>query len=165
MRSSTTPGTMVTMNQYHGIMIWLGALLLISVFLTGCVERTIKITSEPPGALVYLNDEEIGRTPCDTSFTFYGTYDVRLVLDGYEPYMGPAEAATPIYQQPGLDLLVETLPIRFRNVINWHFELQKVDVSTAQMVDRAKQLRARMHGETPVPNDNTENTQEESPQK
>jgi len=155
---------MVMMNRNYGAINWQGAMLLIGVFLTGCVERTIRITSEPPGALVYLNDEEIGRTPCDTSFTFYGTYDVRLVLNGYEPYMGPAEAETPIYQQPGLDLLAEMSPMRFRNVINWHFELQKVDVSTAQMVDRAKQLRARMQGETPVANDNTESTQQESPQ-
>lgn len=58
-----------------------------AVSLAGCVERTISITSDPSGALVFLNDEEIGRTPCEASFLHYGTYDVRIVKDGYEPYM------------------------------------------------------------------------------
>jgi hypothetical protein len=49
-----------------------------STGLLGCVERTISITSEPEGALVYLNDEEVGRTPVSVPFTFYGVYDVRL---------------------------------------------------------------------------------------
>ncbi|MFB3120043.1 MAG: PEGA domain-containing protein [Stenotrophomonas maltophilia] len=40
------------------------------------------ITSEPPGALVWLNDREIGRTPVDVDFEFYGRYDVRLHLPG-----------------------------------------------------------------------------------
>ena len=31
--------------------------------LTGCVQRTITVNSDPQGALVYLNDIEIGRTP------------------------------------------------------------------------------------------------------
>lgn len=47
----------------------------------GCVERTITITSEPSGALVHLNDEEVGRTPLTVPFTFYGVYDVRLEMD------------------------------------------------------------------------------------
>lgn len=46
--------------------------------LAGCIERTITVTSKPAGALVYLNDEEIGRTPVTVPFTFYGVYDVRL---------------------------------------------------------------------------------------
>jgi hypothetical protein len=49
-----------------------------SASLLGCVERTISITSEPRGALVYLNDEEVGRTPVSVPFTYYGVYDVRL---------------------------------------------------------------------------------------
>ena len=30
---------------------------------TGCVERTIRVTSEPAGARVWLNDRDIGVTP------------------------------------------------------------------------------------------------------
>ena len=44
----------------------------------GCVERLITVTSQPSGSLVYLNDEEVGRTPVTVPFTFYGVYDVRV---------------------------------------------------------------------------------------
>ncbi len=132
--------------------------------LTGCVERTIKITSEPPGALVYLNDEEVGRTPCRTEFTYYGTYDVRLVLDGYEPYMGPGKMDTPIHQWPVFDLVAEILPTQFSDTVEWHFDLQTVDDDPAAMLDRALQLRSRMHeGESePTPDDDSSSKAAES---
>lgn len=50
--------------------------------ITGCVERLITVRSQPPGSLVYLNDEEVGRTPVTVPFKFYGTYDVRLEHEG-----------------------------------------------------------------------------------
>jgi hypothetical protein len=62
--------------------------------LVGCVERTISITSEPRGALVYLNDEEVGRTPVSVPFTYYGVYDVRLER---EPEWASVEAAAARY--------------------------------------------------------------------
>lgn len=59
--------------------------------LSGCVERLITVKSNPSGAIVFLNDEEIGRTPATVPFRFYGVYDVRLEL---EPrWMPLAEAA------------------------------------------------------------------------
>src|SRR5262249_26230601 len=33
------------------------------VLLAGCIERTVTIRTEPDNALVYLNDEEVGRSP------------------------------------------------------------------------------------------------------
>jgi len=53
------------MNDYNAVMPRLSALILIAclcVLSLGCVERRLMITSEPSGALVYLNDQEIGRT-------------------------------------------------------------------------------------------------------
>jgi len=57
-------------------------LLMGPLAMVGCIERTITITSDPSGALVHLNDEEVGRTPVVVPFTFYGTYTVRLEHDG-----------------------------------------------------------------------------------
>ncbi len=54
--------------------------LLLGV-LCGCVTRTISVTSQPVGALVYLNDEEVGRTPLTVTHRFHGVYDVRLEAD------------------------------------------------------------------------------------
>ena len=52
--------------------------------LTGCVRRTIRITTEPPHALVYLNDQEIGRSAVTTDFIWYGDYDVIVRKEGYK---------------------------------------------------------------------------------
>ena len=63
----------------------LGLLLLFVAAVTGCnrVERNLQVTSNPPGALVYLNGQEAGRTPMNKSFVWYGTYDVQVRKEGY----------------------------------------------------------------------------------
>ena len=46
--------------------------------LGGCVLRSLTVNSEPPGAMVYLDDELIGETPVTTTFTYYGTRKITL---------------------------------------------------------------------------------------
>ncbi len=96
---------------------------LLAALCGGCLERTITITSEPPGALVWLNDAEIGRTPVTTGFMHYGTYDVRLELEGYEPVRTHMDADAPLYEYPPLDLVATALPARISTDIAWHFTL------------------------------------------
>ena len=46
-------------------------IFIAGLFLTaGCVDRKLTINTSPSGALVYLNDEEIGVSPVTTSFNF-----------------------------------------------------------------------------------------------
>ena len=62
------------------------ALLLLaglSLF-SGCVERRYTIRSDPPGATVIVNGEEIGPSPASKSFVYYGDREITLMLDGYE---------------------------------------------------------------------------------
>src|SRR5262245_38992736 len=59
-------------------------LILSAVLLAGCVRRTMTIESDPPGALVYMNNQEVGRTPVTREFIWYGFYDVQLRRDGYK---------------------------------------------------------------------------------
>jgi len=129
----------------------LPALLLLLAALAGpgagCVERTITITSDPPGALVHLNDVEIGRTPCSTRFLHYGTYDLRVTKDGYEPWIGARTARAPLHDLPGPDLVAEVLPLRFENTVTWHVELDPVDAQREGLVDRARDLRADLDPE------------------
>ena len=121
--------------------------------LGGCIERRIRITSEPSGALVHLNDVEIGRTPVEAGFTFHGVYDVRLDLEGYEPVWTSRKAKAPLYEVPLVDLLAEAAPMRFRNHQHWHFDLApaaEVAADTAGfeagLVERANELRGRVPG-------------------
>ncbi|MEO1498872.1 MAG: PEGA domain-containing protein, partial [Planctomycetota bacterium] len=76
-------------------------MLICAVPMAGCLERTITVTSEPPGAIVTLNDVEIGRTPVTTEFTYFGVYDVRVRKDGYEPLVTRRETTTPWWEYPG----------------------------------------------------------------
>ena len=77
-------------------------LVAVALVLGACarVERRITITSEPSGAIVSLNDTEVGRTPVEVDFTYFGVYDVRLRKEGYEPIVTTAEAKAPLHEQP-----------------------------------------------------------------
>jgi len=117
----------------------LGCALLLTQ--TGCIERRIFITSEPPGALVRLNDVEVGRTPVEVDFLHYGDYDVRLEKEGYEPLWTHRRAAPPLYEQPPLDLLTEALPLRAKSHFHWHFTLTPAQDDPDAVVERARALQ------------------------
>lgn len=116
-----------------------GALLVSS----GCVRRTVEITSEPSGSLVLLNDREIGRTPLTAEILFYGTYDVQLRLEGHEPINGFAEAKAPAWDWIGPDLVAELIPVDFTSRNAWHFTLVPIDVDPAAVLLRARGLQSR----------------------
>lgn len=121
----------------------LAALLAVAVLGSGCIQRTITVTSDPPDALVYLNDEEVGRTPVTVPFTFYGKYDVRLEREGYESLHTATEAEAPWWEAPGPDLVAEAMPGDNDVELEWHYELQpREEVDPEQLLDHAKQLRA-----------------------
>ncbi|MEM7622614.1 MAG: PEGA domain-containing protein [Planctomycetota bacterium] len=109
------------------------------------MRRGLLITSDPPGALVHLNDVELGPTPVRTGFKYYGVYDVRLSLDGYEPLWTPREAKSPWYETPGIDAAALVLPIDLNNEIAWNFVLTPVtpadDPARASLIGRANELR------------------------
>ncbi len=133
------------------------ALILMCLCLpaVGCVQRTISVTSQPAGALVYLNDEEVGRTPLRVPFLHYGTYDVRLEAQGYEPLWTTAQAKAPWWEYPGPDLIAEAVP-NGRSQIDWHFEMTPQtpaeEVDTATLRSHATQMRAlTTQPQTPPP--------------
>jgi hypothetical protein len=117
-------------------------------FLGGCVERRIWIDTEPQGALVWVNDAQVGRTPVDVAITHEGTYDLRIEKEGYEPLVTPATTSGPIWDTVPLDLIVEILPINARNETRWKFTLVRRDDSENALVDRATGLRDRLRGES-----------------
>ena len=73
----------------------------------GCVERTLKISSDPQGARVFLNDKEVGVTPVKVSFVWYGDYDIILRKDGYETLKTNYLVKAPWYEYPPFDLIAE----------------------------------------------------------
>ena len=123
-------------------------LLVGALLLTGCVRRTITITSEPSGALCWLNGREIGRTPVEVDFLYYGTYDVQLVADGHEPLLTSGEAKAPIWDSIPIDLVAEMVPGKHESRIAWHYRLDPRNDDSATLLERARALRSRI-GSTP----------------
>ncbi len=151
------------MKRAAGYSVPMDRLLVAMVFvlgamsLTGCVDRRIVVTTEPAGALVYINDLEVGRTPLQTSFLYHGWYDVRVELEGYEVLRTEAEAAAPVYEWPPIDLVAEALPMKIRNRQRWHFVLSPLaeaaltgEEAERLLAERARAMRAELAA-TPRP--------------
>ena len=118
--------------------------------LTGCVRRTITINSTPSGALVWLNDREVGRTPVTVDFVHYGTYDVVLAKDGYEPLVTTGEATMPLWDMPPADLGAELLPARLHSRIEWEYDLTPAEQGSEAVIERGRAMRERVLDETSV---------------
>ena len=125
--------------------------VIIGALLGGCTERRIRITSEPPGARVWLNDVEIGETPAEAEFLFHGVYDVRLQLDGYEPVHEGRKVSAPVWEWPGLDLAAEALPLNFSKTHEFHFDLVPSEndalppeEAEAALINRAYETREQL---------------------
>jgi len=112
----------------------------------GCVRRTLNVTSEPPGALVYLNDQEVGRTPLKRDFTWYGTYDVAVRKDGFETLKTKSRVIAPWWQWPPFDLVAELLPLRLHDQKNLHYAMttQNPTPGDDEMLGRAEQMRVEL---------------------
>ncbi|WP_320046873.1 PEGA domain-containing protein [uncultured Ilyobacter sp.] len=128
----------------YGILIAAAALFVAG----GCVERTMKITSDPQGARVFVNDEEVGVTPVKFSFLWYGDYDIILRKDGYQTLKTHHRVDAPWYQYPPFDLVSECL---VATTIHDDHELPTYTLTAddppagTDLVDRALDLRSRAY--------------------
>ena len=116
---------------------------LLLIGLAACVERTITVRTDPPGALVTVNEMEKGRTPLTFPFMWYGRYRVLVEHPQYETLETSRAVPMPIYQWPGIDLVCEVLlPYKFHNHHDWDFTLSpRQPVDTEQLIDRAERFR------------------------
>jgi hypothetical protein len=119
------------------------AALALALAAGGCVERRMTIRSNPPGALVYVDNVEIGTTPVSHSFLYYGTREIRLVKAGYETLTLMQPIAAPWYQVPPLDFVSDNVtPWETRDEREFVYQLTPArQVPTDQLLSRAEQLR------------------------
>src|SRR6516162_194597 len=124
---------------------WLLGIALGASSFSGCVERRYVVTSDPPGAIVLRNNEQIGATPADDHFVYYGDYHFTLIKDGYQTLQVDQEIKTPWYQYIPLDFVSENLvPWRIVDVRRFHYRLEPLQtVSTDDLLNRAQALRNR----------------------
>lgn len=108
----------------------------------GCVEREWTITSEPLGAVVYISDIEVGRTPVTIDFTHYGNYEVILRKEGYETLKTSVKLDPPPYEWVGVDFFSEIAPWTYHDRRETLHVLQKYKPPTdAELHERAQELR------------------------
>lgn len=125
---------------------WRFASLAAVVILVGCgkVDRQMAISSHPAGALVYLNGQEVGRTPCTVDFTWYGKYDVTVRKDGYESLRTTQAVMPPWWQWIPLDLMADLTPGLKIDRHEYAYELKPITgagVDASVLIDRAQSMR------------------------
>lgn len=123
-------------------------LCLAGLSLMGCshnMNRRMTIRSEPPGALVLLEGEEVGYTPVGIDFNHYGTREITLIKDGYETVTAMQKVRSPWYQKLPLDFVSDNFsPVKINDRLDYTFTLNKQElVSNDQLLQRAKGLRSQ----------------------
>jgi hypothetical protein len=113
----------------------------------GCVQRRMIVRSNPPGAVVYIDDYEIGTTPVAANFTYYGTRKIRLVKNGFETLTVMQPVAAPWYQMVPLDFITENLiPGKIHDTRTFDYPLvPQLVVPSEQLLERAEGLRRETH--------------------
>jgi hypothetical protein len=127
------------------------ALAVVCAGALGCggVQRRMTIRSNPPGAQVYIDKYEIGRTPCSVSFIYYGKREFKLVKDGFETLTTEKMIFPPWYQYVGIDFITENFsPVEIRDERTFDFQLIPMQiVAPQQLIDRGENLRQATRAE------------------
>ncbi len=110
----------------------------------GDVRRRLTVRSNPEGALVYVDDRQIGTTPVSVSFVYYGTRKIQIMKDGYKTVTARETFSPPWYQVPPLDFFSENLyagELRDQRVVDIQLEPETIPPTT-ELWQRAESLRA-----------------------
>ncbi|MEI7921893.1 MAG: PEGA domain-containing protein [Planctomycetota bacterium] len=128
------------------------AWVVMAIASSGCVERRYTIRSNPPGALVYVNGEEIGTTPVSRSFTYYGDREITLIQDGFETQRLKKPLKAPWWDNLFTEFFSENLiPWTLRDEREMAFDMQPVqNLPVGDLMGRAEGLRAEGKAGTPA---------------
>lgn len=119
--------------------------ILTAITAGGCVERRITVHTEPAGAVVWLNDQEIGTSPATVSFSWYGDYRVSIRKEGYETLSTNRRLEAPLHDYFPFDLLATLYPGRILDEYDWHFELEPLELPQRdQLLKQADELGAEL---------------------
>jgi len=103
------------------------------------------IRTNPPGAVVSVDNQVIGTTPAATSFVYYGPREIRVEKDGFRTETIKKRINPPWYEFPGLDFISETLypgEIRDERIIDVQLVPQTLEASE-NVLQRADSLRTQ----------------------
>jgi hypothetical protein len=129
-------------KNYAQAMLGVGLALII---LAGCVERRLTINTEPQGAMVVLNDQEIGTSPVTVPFNWYGDYWVRIHKNGYELLDTHRKLKAPLHDHFPLDFFTQILyPGHIVDAYEWTFALSPQEYpARAELIENGEFLRSQ----------------------
>jgi hypothetical protein len=112
--------------------------------LSGCVERRYTIRTNPPGALVVVNGEEIGPSPVSRSFTYYGNREITLMKDGHQTQTIIQPVNSKWYDNYLTEFFTENLlPFTIRDEREFNYQMVPTVVPAQNdLLARAESLRA-----------------------
>jgi hypothetical protein len=121
------------------------ALAITGLILTGgCVERKLTIVTDPSDAVVWLNDEEVGRTPVTVNFKWYGDYRVRIEKSGYAILNTHQAMKRPLHDVFPFDFFAECVwPGRIVDTYTWNYQLATYQpAKTSELIESANAAKA-----------------------
>ncbi|WKZ18215.1 MAG: PEGA domain-containing protein [Candidatus Jettenia sp. CY-1] len=130
------------------------------VTLCGCVLRSLTVDSNPPGAVVYLDDKPIGETPVTIEFTYYGTRKITLEktdAEGrllYERKIAYEKIKAPVYQIFPIDFFFELIiPVKLKDEHYFNYQLDPlkqipVEELRKEVMRNAEELRDQLQEPT-----------------
>jgi hypothetical protein len=113
------------------------------LYLPGCIERKLTINTNPSGAQVLLNDEEIGTSPVTVSFNWYGDYNITIRKEGYETLNTYRKLDAPLIDYFPFDFFAEILyPGRIVDSYEWSFDLApQKEINRQELINEAEHLK------------------------
>ena len=124
----------------------LALVLVVAAAATGCVQRKMIIRSDPPGAIVSLDDERLeGTTPIEVPFVWDGGRRVTLTAPGHEVLETTATLEERWYDYFPLDAFAEFVyPGTIEDVQEFDFKLRPyVPVATPVSDQDIERMRGR----------------------
>ncbi|MHC4423900.1 MAG: PEGA domain-containing protein [Planctomycetota bacterium] len=132
--------------EKHNLFVASAVVLIVGLLIGGCVERQLTINTQPQGALVALNDEEIGTSPVTVSFNWYGDYNVRISKAGHETLKTHRKLKRPWYDKFPFDFFAQILsPKRIVDSYEWTFTLAPKQYPTRkELIQNAQKLKKQL---------------------
>jgi len=122
--------------------------LAIAALLTGCVERTLILRSDPPGATVVVNGDELGVAPAKIHFETYGTFEVVMSAPHYRRLRAHVPVQPPWYERIPVDFFSEALwpaTIHDEHLVTLKLEpLSEGEAAGSGLDERELQLQQRV---------------------
>jgi hypothetical protein len=121
---------------------------MILTLLTGCVERTLILRSDPPGATVVVNGDEVGVAPAKLHFESYGAFEVVMSAPHYRRLHAVVPVKPPWYENIPFDLFAEAVwpwTVRDEHSVTLKLEpLSEGETAGAGLDERERQLQERV---------------------